>query len=56
MLKIITDEVGEADASAFINGGSFDSSILEFVDEGAIMIGAHTYPASTAYLIIKYWN
>ena len=54
MLKIVTDGVGESDSSAIMYGRGVDTSTLELVDEGAIMIGSHAAPGSKTYLMIKY--
>ena len=54
MLKIVTDGVGEGDASAIMYRRGVDASTFELVDEGAIMIGSHAAPGSKTYLTIKY--
>lgn len=38
------------------DGGEIDTTILELVDEGSIMISAHTGPGVDACLAIEFTN
>ena len=50
---IVPDGMGKTDGLTVIDGRNINAATLKLVDEGLVVIGTHTSPASIADLMIE---
>ena len=46
----------ETDVAIMVDGGEIDTTILELIDEGSVVISAHTGPGVESSLMIEFTN